>query len=90
MKLAEAQAVIKGVPKSTGYRVSFNHVDGYMLRGDFFPDRDEALIPTELHAWDLARRFAEKTVGKCVDIYVIDAEFRPVANYKSKEIDNRR
>ncbi len=89
MKRAEAAAIINGEDKPPGYRVCFNVRDGICLRGDFFPDRDEPPIPNEEEAWRLARAFADKTRGKCVDIYVITADWRPVAGYQSKEIDNR-
>lgn len=75
--------------KPSGYYVCFERVDGNFLKGDTFPARDEPLIETEEEAWELARKFAQKTVDKCVNIYVVDSNFRPVKGYESKKITNR-
>jgi hypothetical protein len=88
MKLAEAMAVIAGKPQ--GYRVHFERVDGGLLISDYFPDRDEPLIPTEGEAWGLAERFAKNTAGVCVNLYVVDEQWRPVRDYQSRKIANRR
>ena len=89
MLMAEAQAIIDGV--GLGYMVSFGWVEGSCLRLDFFPDKHagEDLIPTEEEAWLLAERFAEKTKGRAVNIYVMDATFSPVAGYEDRSIKNR-
>lgn len=77
--------------KESGYMVHFEHAESIFLRSDCFPDKNagEKLIATEEEAWHLARKFAAKTFGKCVNIYVVDANFRPVQFYKDKIIVNR-
>lgn len=91
MKMKEAQAIIDA-PYATGYMVSFEHLDGLGLRSDHFPDKHagEPLIETKIEAWSLADRFARKTVGRCVNIYVIDSNFNPVPGYKRLMIENRK
>lgn len=89
MKMSKALEIIESKPN--GYMVSFEHAGDGFLRSDHFPELwdGEKLIETEEEAWELARKFAAKTTGKCVNIYVIDSKFRPVANFKDKEIKNR-
>lgn len=89
MKFAEAVAIINEEPP--GFMVFFEHVRGGFLHGDYFPEKwaGEALIPTESEAWDLAARFAAKTRGKYVNIYVVGSNFRPVVGYEAKKITNR-
>jgi len=86
MKMDDALEIIKG-----GFMVSFEHAGDGFLRSDHFPDKhgNEELIKTEEKAWELARQFAEKTFGKCVNVYVIKSDFRPVDGYKEKMIINR-
>lgn len=36
-----------------------------------------------------SKQFAEKTYSKCVNIYVINANFSPVENYRDQLIINR-
>ena len=87
MKMSEATKIIEGRPK--GFRVHFEKVGGGCLTSDYFPDKDEDLIPTEDEAWKLAHSFAAKTKYSCVNIYVINECFSPVEGYESKEIINR-
>jgi hypothetical protein len=47
------------------------------------------LIASEDEAWVLAYAFAQKTKGNCVNIYVIDDQFNPVPDYKSRMIENK-
>lgn len=88
MKMAEALEIINQKPK--GFMVSFEHVEG-SLRSDNFPDKHagEDLIPTEWEAWELARAFAAKTVGRCIHVLVVDENLRPVPGYKDRMIVNR-
>jgi hypothetical protein len=37
----------------------------------------------------MAKAFAAKTVGKCINIYVVDADFAPVPGYRDRKIENR-
>lgn len=62
-----------------------------MLASDYFPDKHagEALIASEDEAWDLATKFAARTKGRCVNIYVIKANFSPVDGYRARLIENR-
>lgn len=89
MKWKEVLEIIGG--QNSGFMVSFERLEGAFLHSDYFPDKHagEELIETEAKAWEYAKKFAEKTVGKCVNIYVIDHNFVPVANYKDLEIYNR-
>ena len=75
-----------------GFMVSFEWTEGGLLRSDHFPDKHagEKLIGTEATAWALARKFARKTTGRCVNIYVVKSDFSPVKNYKLGYITNRR
>lgn len=90
MKIHEAMEIIEGKAKM-GYMVGFERAIGGMLITDRFPEKDsgETLIETEALAWELAEKFALKTKGKCVNIYVIDSTYHPVVGYKEKMIKNR-
>jgi len=90
MKMKDAMDIIN--EKSKGYMVSFEKIERTMLRSDHFPDKHsgEPLIDSERKAWALAHKFASKTYGKCVNIYVVDDNFRPVACYQQHMIINRR
>jgi len=89
MKMAEAQRIIHQGPK--GFMVAFELKFEGMLRSDHFPDKHagEPLITTEAEAWELAKAFAENMVGKAVNIYVVNHNFAPVPNYKTRYINNR-
>lgn len=89
MKFKEAMDIINK-KENEGFMVGFEWVKGG-LRSDHFPDKraGEDLIKTEVEAWDLAKQFAEKTYSKCVNIYVINANFSPVENYRDQLIINR-
>lgn len=77
MNMAEAEKIMQTT--KPGYRVSFEHVeDGGHLRSDYFPARDELLIPTIKQAWELAHRFAAATYAICVEIQVVDVNVQPV------------
>lgn len=88
MKYKDAMDIING-DQVIGFRVHFERKEGKMLRGDYFPEGREKLIETEEEAWDLARRFASKTRGECVNIYVVGSDFRPVDGYESQYMPNR-
>lgn len=91
MKMQEALDIIDGKNESKGFMVSFEHAGDGFLRSDYFPDTHagEELIKTEREAWILAAKFAEKTFERCVNIYVVDSNFRPVASWQQKKIVNR-
>ena len=86
MLLKEAMKLIELNEK--GFMVSFEVMEGSVLRSDHFPDTDagEKLIETEVEAWDLAERFAKATDDKTVNIYVIDQTFSPVRGYDKKKL----
>ena len=86
MKMAEATKIMK-----SRYMVSFERVEGKILKPDYFPDKNagEELIATETEAWTLAVAFAHKTKGKCINIYVVNADFTPVQGYKRRKMKNR-
>jgi len=89
MKLKEAMKIIG--KDDSGFMVHFEKVEGAMLCGGYFPDKHdgENLIETAEEAWLLAQRFASKTKGKYVNIYVIDGDFKPVHDYKMRTFKNR-
>jgi len=86
MKLKKAETIIKdGLPK--GFRVWFEvFIEPEIQTPDFFPELDEKLIETEEKAWELAQKFAEKTVNYCINIIVVDESLTPVS--KEKRIRN--
>ena len=90
MKLKDALHIISH-GYDPGYMVAFHRKVGSILTVDYFPEKgEESLIETEEEAWRLARAFAYKTVGKCVDIYVIHGDtFCPVVGYEARKINNR-
>lgn len=89
MRMKNAMLLINGEPD--GFMVSFEWAKNGMLRGDHFPDKhaNEPLIKTETEAWVLAEKFAEKTKGDAVNIYVTNSDFTPVAGCQNKTIANR-
>lgn len=90
MKFKEAQKIIKEGSRK-GYMVVFKrYVGRESLVEDFFPEINEELIPTEEEAWRLAKDFASKTFDYCVGIYVADANFTPVKDFKIKMISNTK
>lgn len=93
MEMKDAENIMNNDPVNLlgGFMVSFERVMGGMLHSDHFPDKrgGEDLIETEEEAWILARKFAEKTKGSSVNIYVIGDNFIPVNGYEEKYIKNR-
>lgn len=93
MRMREVVDIIethKRAVQRDGYLVSAEHVESGMLRGVYFPDKDEVPIATEEEAWRLAREFAAATHGEYVNIYVVHANgFAPVMGYESRKILNR-
>jgi len=91
MLMHEAMRIINDEQNPMGYMVSFERKEGRFLTSDHFPDkrRGDILIPTEEEAWVLAQKFAARTVGKCVNVYVISHDFVPVPGYKARKIENR-
>ena len=93
MKMQEAKSIMNIIePNANGFMVSFERLEGCgTLGADNFPDKHagEPLIENEQEAWALAEKFARATHGQCVNIYVIDANFRPVPGYKNRMIINR-
>lgn len=74
-----------------GFMVSFEWKRDGMLKSDHFPDKHagEKLIETEEEAWELAIKFASRTKGKCVNVYVTKSDFVPVEGYSLRCIKNR-
>ena len=81
MKFKEALSIIEKSEK--GYMVSFEKREDGILTSDYFPDKhaNEDLITDIDVAWSFAERFAKATNDNYVNIYVIDQDFNPVANY---------
>lgn len=75
--------------RQPGYMVEFEHRKHSILASGHFPDanKGDELIPTETKAWDLANRFNEATNSDYVNIYVIDQNYRPVANHANKTLN---
>ena len=89
MKFKEAMEIIEE-KETNGYMVAFEEVMGRFLESNYFPGHNEDPIETEELAWTLARKFAEKTRGKYVNIYVINRnDYTPVSGYQEKMINNR-
>lgn len=79
-----------GLPPDAGFRVHYEHKVGIFLDSHCWPSRAEAPLPTEEIAWAYARAFANRhTVGRFVNIYVIDNNSVPVQGYRQKMIENR-
>lgn len=74
-----------------GYMVSFEWLEGKLLRGDYFPEKHsgEHLIATQEEAWELATNFANKTIGDVVNVRVVDSRFRSVEGFRCRLIKNR-
>lgn len=91
MKMQEALKIMAIGIRPKGYMVTFEHKNGGILSSDCFPDKrsGEQLIASKEEAWILAYAFAQKTVGKCINIYVIDDTFHPVYDDKARKIENR-
>lgn len=78
MKMVEAFAVMYG--SNDGFMVSFEWIEGSILRSDHFPDKSagEELIKTKDEAWGFANMFALKTFNRAVNIHVIDVNFSSI------------
>ena len=89
MNMATALEIINR--DNEGFMVHFEKVERGMLYGDYFPEKHqgEELIKTEDEAWELAKLFAKKTKGSCINIYVIGSNFKPVPDYNKRTISNR-
>ncbi len=83
-----------------GFRVHFQRRDNSQWITDYFPDKEQKPLTSEISAWELARRFAEATksddpeIGESdmVNIYVVDDLGNPVPFYGTNELEilNRR
>lgn len=91
MKMQEAEKIMEHGLAKPGFMVSFERVVGVVLHGDYFPDvrSGEPPIATEEEAWQIAQKFAAKTRGKYVNIYVVTTGFDPVPGYECRKIENR-
>ena len=89
MKMQEALHMINH--KAEGFMVCFSWLKGEHVQSDFFPDKDagEDLIETEIEAWVVAKKFADATKGKVVNVYVADSDYTPVKSCDTLMISNR-
>ena len=94
MKMHNARQIISTGDRSPeGYIVSFDIVEpisgGRAVKGDHFPDTraGEPPIKTIFEAWALAKGFAEKTRGKCINIQVADLHINPLEGYETLNPD---
>lgn len=91
MKMSKALAVIAAGELDPGFMVHFERREDGLLVTDYFPDKHagEPMIATEEEAWELAQKFAAATVDRCVNVYVVGANFSPVKGYEGRKIKNR-
>jgi hypothetical protein len=95
MKLKEASKVIKDgwVRKRKGFRIRFEKREEDRWVEDFFPDKEESAIKSEVAAWEYARRFAQSTradrpeekPGATVNVYVVDDLGKAVPFYATNQ-----
>lgn len=92
MRTIEALRIIADGERPKGYMVHWERKDGNILTSDYFPDKHggEELIQSEDEAWRLAQKLAAATVGRFVNVYVVDDKFSPVSSYRERMIENRR
>lgn len=91
MELKEAMKRIGAgwVARPKGFRVRFERRQGETWVPDAFPSEGEALLTSDVMAWELARRFAEATrkgtpgeaEGDIAGITVVDEKGRPMMFY---------
>jgi len=91
MELKEAMKIIGAgwVQRPKGFRVRFERRQGDQWVSDSFPSEEEALLTSDVMAWELARRFAQAaeknaTGGAERDmtgITVVDDKGNPVKFY---------
>lgn len=82
MRMSEALRIIDGI---VGFRVVFERKERGLLVTDYFPAIDEPAIMDEERAWKLAARFAERTRGSCVNVFVGQvSDGKPVAGYEKR------
>jgi hypothetical protein len=96
MKLKEATKVIKEgwVRKQKGFRIRFEKRVESQWVEDFFPDKEESAIKSEVAAWEYARRCARSTEsdrpeekdGAMVNIYVVDDLGKAVRFYATSQL----
>jgi hypothetical protein len=86
MLIEEAIDIIEGKEK-TGFMVRFEWCVPGFISSDSFPGDNEPLIETEAEAWILAKKFADRTVGKCRMIFVADHNGVPVDGFKEKMLN---
>ena len=91
MKMQEALSIMEAEAKPFGFMVHFIWNDK-PVRSDYFPDvrSGEQPIATEDEAWQMAARFAAKTRGRCINVYVVRSEDgAPVQDFLARLIENR-
>lgn len=95
MKMERAIEIMDhGIDRPDGFVVRFDRVIRGFNETDYFPDvqGEETPIQTEAAAWELARKFANKTFNKCINIYVmriVGYEYAPVPDYETRMIKNK-
>jgi hypothetical protein len=96
MDLKEAMQMISAgwIQRPKGFRVRFERRQGDQWISDSFPSEGEALLTSDIMAWELARRFAEATrmevteeaEGGISSITVVDHTGTPVKFYGTDAI----
>ena len=84
MKYEDALKIIN--EGEAGFMVCFERKKEGVFFSDYFPDvfAKEKLIETKEEAWELAQKFAVKTKGECINIYVVNRDFVSVDGYTSR------
>jgi len=95
MKLKEAmKSMNEGwIRRKKGFRIRFEKLVGSQWVTDYFPDKGEKPLNSEVSAWELARRFAESNLsggdeiqeGDIVNISVVDDSDTAVNFYGTNE-----
>ena len=91
MKMQEALNIMEAEAKPVGFMVHFIWNDK-PPRSDYFPDvrNGEPPIATENEAWQMAEKFAAKTRGICIHVYVVrSVDCVPVHDFLERMIENR-
>jgi hypothetical protein len=102
MKARDALKIIDDgwIRRKKGFRVRFQRRTDSEWVTECFPTEEEKPLPSDIAAWELARRFAAATKsgspgasdGEVVNVYVVDDLGEPVRFYGTNEfkILNRR
>lgn len=86
MKLSKVR---KTIAANHGYLVHFEHIEGSILRSDYFPDvkGGEEPFETQEEAMAIGIDYAKVTKGKTCNFYLVRSDkFTPIGSWK---LENR-